>query len=170
MKDEKPKQNKYSRSASPRQDSSSARPAAGKAPRSREKGAEKTSQRPIQQSNSYLDEVKNDLMAFFQINDEQTFTQEQVLDHFDVGDRKMKLIMHGLIGELSDEGSLIRNADGSYRANKSANTLEGVVDHVNSRFAFVIPSTESGIRGDRDDDIWVATEDLNGAVDGDRVK
>ncbi|GAB3756928.1 ribonuclease R [Spirosoma pomorum] len=165
MKNEKPKQNKYNRSASP-----SSRSAAGKAPRSREKGAEKVGQRPIKQANSFLDEVKNDLIAFFQINDDQTFTQDQILEHFDVGDRKMKLIMHGLIGELTDEGSLIRNENGSYRANADGNTIEGVVDHVNSRFAFVIPATATGIRGDRDNDIWVATEDLNGAVDGDRVK
>ncbi|QKZ11281.1 ribonuclease R [Spirosoma sp. KUDC1026] len=165
MKNEKPKNNKYNRSAAP-----SSRPGAAKAARSREKGAEKAGQRPIKQANSFLDEVKDDLIAFFQINDEQTFTQDQVLDHFDVGDRKMKLIMHGLIGELSDEGAIIRNDDGSYRANKGANTIDGVVDHVNSRFAFVIPDTATGIRGDRDDDIWVSTDDLNGAVDGDRVK
>ena len=59
--------------------------------------------------------------------------------------------------------------NGSYRADADANLTEGVVDHVNSRFAFVVPATANGIRGDRDDDIWVSTEDLNGAVDGDRV-
>ena len=109
-------------------------------------------------------------MAFFQINDEQSFTQEQVLDHFGTSDRRMKLIMHGLIGELTDEGTLVRQPDGSYRADADANLVEGVVDHVNSRFAFVIPSTANGVRGDRDDDIWVSTDDLAGAVDGDRVR
>ena len=45
-------------------------------------------------------------MAFFQINDDQSFTQEQILDHFGTSDRRMKLIMHGLIGELTDEGGV----------------------------------------------------------------
>ncbi|UFH55706.1 ribonuclease R [Spirosoma sp. KNUC1025] len=117
-----------------------------------------------------MDELKNDLLAFFQINDEQSFTQEQILDHFGTSDRRMKLIMHGLIGELTDEGSIVRQSDGSYRADANANLVEGVVDHVNSRFAFVIPGTANGVRGDRDDDIWVSTEDLAGAVDGDRVR
>jgi ribonuclease R len=40
--------------------------------------------------------------------------------------------------------------------------IVGTVDHVNSRFAFVV------IGEDRPD-IWVKTEDLNGAVDGDQV-
>ena len=114
--------------------------------------------------------MKNDLMAFFQINDDQSFTQEQLLDHFGTSDRRMKLIMHGLIGELAEEGSIIRQPDGSYRTDANVNLIEGVVDHVNSRFAFVIPSTANGVRGDRDNDIWVSTDDLAGAVDGDRVR
>lgn len=159
MRNGKPKQNPYNR------------PGGSATSRPREKGVEKESKgRPIIQADSFLDELKNDIIAFFQINDEQSFTQEQVLDHFGTGDRKMKLMLHGLIGELTDEGQLIRQPDGSYRANEGANTIEGVVDHVNSRFAFVVPATANGVRGDRNDDIWVSTDDLAGAVDGDRVR
>ena len=114
--------------------------------------------------------MKNDLMAFFQINDGESFTQEQVMDHFDTGDRKTKLLLHGLLAELTNEGRLLRQSDNSYRADEAANLIEGVVDHVNSKFAFVVPATASGVRGERSDDVWVSTEDLNGAVDGDRVQ
>ena len=166
MRNEKPKQNKYNR-ATPGKSSTGQSNTA----RAREKGVEKSGKaRPIVQADSYLDELKNDLMAFFQINDQQSFTQEQVLEHFDTSDRRMKLIMHGLIGELTDEGMIVRLADGSYRADADANVIEGIVDHVNSRFAFVIPSTTNGARRDKADDIWVSTDDLAGAVDGDRVR
>ena len=172
MKNGKPKQNKYNR---PGEGRPAERAKTGtRSPtttRSREKGAEKSAKaKPIQQTDSFLDELKNDLIAFFQVNNDQSFTQEQVLDHFGTGDRRMKLLMHGLIGELTDEGALVRQPDGSYRADADANLVEGVVDHVNSRFAFVIPSTTDGKRGDRDDDVWVSTDDLAGAVDGDRVQ
>jgi ribonuclease R len=196
MKNGKPKQNKYSRPGEAKSGeaksgeaksgetrsgetrsggskAASGRTSDGQAhsARPREKGLERASKsRPIQQADTFLDELKNDLMAFFQINDEQSFTTEQVLDHFDTNDRRMKLIMQGLISELAEEGTLVRQADGSYRADANANLIEGVVDHVNSRFAFVIPNTASGVRGDRDDDIWVSTDDLAGAVDGDRVR
>jgi ribonuclease R len=173
MKNGKPKQDKYSRSASGRPAGNKpATASAAATTRPREKGAAKQNRtmRPIQQTDSFLDEMKNDLMAFFQINDSESYTQEQVLDHFNTGDRKTRLILHGLIHELTDEGSLIRQPDGSYRADEAANLLEGVVDHVNSKFAFVVPTTASGIRGERSDDIWVSTDDLNGAVDGDRVR
>ena len=181
MRNEKPKQNKYSKSGETKSTSgrsTSGKSSAGQAhtTRPREKGVEKSAKerpgqvRSIQQTDSFLDELKNDLMAFFQINDEQSFTQEQILDHFGTSDRRMKLIMHGLIGELTEEGTLVRQPDGSYRADADANLVEGVVDHVNSRFAFVIPTTANGIRGDRNNDIWVSTDDLAGAVDGDRVR
>ncbi|MCK8491663.1 ribonuclease R [Spirosoma sp. RP8] len=165
MRNGKPKQNKYTKTSAAK--STTSRP--------RERGSDKQNKssggvKAIHQADSYLDELKNDLMAFFQINDEQSFTQEQVLEHFDVYDRKMKLIVHGLMGELTDEGSLIRQPDGSYRADEDANLIEGVVDHVNSRFAFVVPTSPIGGRADRNDDIWVSTEDLAGAVDGDRVR
>ncbi|GAB3891500.1 ribonuclease R [Spirosoma agri] len=172
MKNEKPKQNKYSKPDGAR--SGKSRPTTGSSTpsRSREKGLDKQSgkARPIIQADSYLDELKNDLMAFFQINDKESFTQEQVLEHFDVFDRKMKLLVHGLLGELTDEGTLVRHPDGSYQSDEDANLTEGVVDHVNSRFAFVIPTSLTGTRGDRNDDIWVSTEDLAGAVDGDKVR
>ncbi|MCX6213243.1 ribonuclease R [Spirosoma sp.] len=168
MRNGKPKQTKYTKDAASQpagRQSHTARP--------REKGVEKSGKnhvRPIQQADSFLDEMKNDIMAFFQINDEQSFTQEQVLEHFDTSDRRMKLIMHGLIGELTDEGTIVRQPDGTYRADADANIVEGVVDHVNSRFAFVIPDTAAGTARDRDDDVWVSSDDLAGAVDGDRVR
>ncbi len=168
MRNGKPKQDKYAKAA-PGQPATRQ----SQATRPREKGAEKSGKiqsRPIQQTDSFLDELKNDIMAFFQINDEKSFTQDQVLEHFDTSDRRMKLFMHGLIGELTDEGTIVRQSDGSCRADADANLIEGVVDHVNSRFAFVIPDTASGIRRDKDDDIWVSTDDLAGAVDGDRVR
>ena len=171
MRNGKPKQDKYARSEGGK--AASARPSTGHSntARPREKGVDKTvKSRPIQQTDAFLDELKNDLMAYFQINDDQSFTQEQILDHFGIGDRRMKLIMHGLIGELAEEGTIKRLPDNSYQADADANLTEGVVDHVNSRFAFVIPATADGSRGDRDNDIWVSTDDLAGAVDGDRVR
>ncbi len=120
---------------------------------------------PVIKADSFLDELKGDVAAYFEINSNEAFTQRQVLDHFDVADRKLQLMMHGLIGELADEGRLTRLSDGSYQANADAGVLEGVVDHVNAKFAFVAIGS-----GTRDTDIWVPTEDLGGAVDGDKVK
>lgn len=131
----------------------------------REAGAERRGKGgPIIKADSFLDELKGDVAAYFEINSDEAFTQRQVLDHFDVADRKLQLMIHGLIGELTDEGRLTRLPDGSYQANADSGVLEGVVDHVNAKFAFVVTAG-----GSRDADIWVPTDDLGGAVDGDRV-
>lgn len=116
-------------------------------------------------ADSFLDELKGDVAAFFEINSEDAYSQREVLDHFDVADRKLQLMLQGLIGELTDEGRITRLVDGRYQANASAGQLEGVVDHVNAKFAFVVTPG-----GDRDTDIWVATEDLATALDGDTVQ
>lgn len=132
----------------------------------REAGAERRGKGgPMIKADSFLDELKGDVAAYFEINSNESFTQRQVLDHFEVADRKLQLMMHGLIGELTEEGRLTRLPDGSYQANADAGVLEGVVDHVNAKFAFVSIGS-----GSRDTDIWVPTEDLGGAVDGDKVK
>ena len=121
--------------------------------------------RPVPLADSFLDEMKNDIAAFFEINSKDSFSQNDVLDNFDIVDRKTKFIAHGLLGELADEGQLTCHPDGTYQFNETDRTTEGTVDHVNPRFAFV--STGSG---DRDNDIYVSTDDLNGAIDGDKVK
>ena len=174
MRNGKPKQNKYSQPAGTtsragKPGSSQSGPA-----RPREKGLEKQNkgnqQASRQSALTFMDELKHDLTEFFRVNNDQAFTQEQVLEHFDTHDRRLKLMMHGLMGELTDEGKLIRQPDGSYRADADASLVEGVVDHVNARFAFVIPESPTGGRGDRDEDIYVSTDDLKGATDGDRVR
>ena len=133
------------------------------------KQGQTTENRP-KQAGDFLDELKNDLAAFLQINNHESFSQDEIFAHFDVSDRRMGLIMRGLLAELTEEAVLTRQTDGAYHANEAINTIEGVVDHVNQKFAFVIPTTANGVRGDRENDIWVATEDLAGAVDGDRVR
>ncbi len=184
MKNQKPKPNKYSKSTSgtatngrtstPKStvsDRGPARPKPAKAAstRPREQGIDKPI-RPVPQNDTYLDELKADLLAFLQVNDKQTFPQEDILEHFGIWDRRTTFLMRGLLDELTEDGSISQQADKSYRAEANVNAIEGVVDHVNARFAFVIPVSPLGTRGDRNDDIWVATDDLNGAVDGDRVQ
>jgi len=178
MRSKKPKQNDSTRpSATPIAGAvrpSIARAASGRA---REQG---TPDRRIKEprlgnTDSFIDELKADIAAFFEINTgpshrESSYAQQQVMDHFGVGDRKMKLIIHGLVGELTDEGRLLRLADGTYQANDDVATTTGTVEHVNEKFAYVIPDRVIGVARDRDDDIWVSADDMGGAIDGDKVR
>jgi ribonuclease R len=68
------------------------------------------------------------------------------------------------LDELLEQERIKQLANGNYASNRRSQTLEGIVDHVSSRFAYIKVGTES------DKDIYVKGTDLNGAVDGDLVK
>jgi ribonuclease R len=170
MRSKKPKQNEYTRPpATP--SAGAVRPSIARAAsgRAREQGVRGKEPR-LGNTDSFIDELKADIAAFFEINAESSFAQQQVMDHFGVDDRKMKLIVHGLVGELTDEGRLSRLADGTYQTNDEATTTLGTVEHVNEKFAYVVPDRKLGVARDKDDDVWVSADDMGGAIDGDKVR
>ncbi|MCF2445105.1 ribonuclease R [Dyadobacter sp. CY345] len=116
---------------------------------------------------SYIDSLKADIAAFFDLNSEHSFRPFDVHAHFGVEDRKVRALFNEILHELQESGQIRSNVDGTFTAapNKPQADpgLVGRVDRVNKGFAFVI------IEG-RPDDIYVETELLNGAWDGDIVK
>jgi ribonuclease R len=67
-----------------------------------------------------------------------------------------------IIHQLEDKEQLRQLANGDYTSNKKLKELTGIVDHVNSRFAYVRI-------GEDQQDIYVKTRDLASAIDGDTV-
>ncbi|WP_025764006.1 ribonuclease R [Dyadobacter tibetensis] len=115
---------------------------------------------------STVDELKADIAAFFDLNADHTFRPYDVHDHFGVSDRKVRQLFNEILHELEEEKRIQVLPDGSYRANMEKpheNTLTGRVDRVNKSFAFVV------VEG-RDDDIYVESELLANAWDGDIVE
>jgi ribonuclease R len=69
------------------------------------------------------------------------------------------------LDEQVENGKLKQLSNGNYVASlTSGGDLQGVVDHISSRFAYIKIGTAE------DKDIYVKGSDLNGAVDGDTVK
>lgn len=113
---------------------------------------------------SYIDNLKADIAAFFDLNSEHTFRPFDVHDHFGVQDKKVRQLFNEIIHELEESGRLVHQ-NGGYTAGALKEVKKGLtgrVDRVNKSFAFVI------IEG-REDDIYIETEMLNGAWDGDIV-
>ncbi len=114
---------------------------------------------------SYIENLKADIAAFFDLNSEHSFRPFDIHDHFGVQDKKVRQLFNEIIHELEEAGRLVYHSNGSYSAgpNKIVKSgFTGRVDRVNKGFAFVI------IDG-RDDDIYVEVDLLNGAWDGDTV-
>ncbi len=112
---------------------------------------------------SFLDELKADLAAFFEINDHESFTAAEIFRHFDADERKLQILFGELLNDLVAEKRVMLRADGTYKFEASANEVIGRVDHVNKKFAFIVAE---GI----DKDLKIETSDLNGAIDGDTVR
>ncbi len=107
--------------------------------------------------------IQEDLLSFFELNDFRTYSMNQVYKAFAVRDRKTKEIFSDVIEYLVKENRLDRLGDGSFQYLKQANQVVGKLDHVNQRFGFIV-----GEAGEQD--VWVASKDLNDAQDGDTVR
>ncbi len=131
----------------------------------REHKDKKSSSKPAHTLLSFVDGLKADVAAFFEINHTTPFRPQDVQDHFGAVDKKLRHLVNEIVHELHEEGKLQRNSDGTYGA--TATTAEtglvGRVDHVNKNFAFI------AVEG-QDDDVYIETESLKGAMDGDTVR
>lgn len=68
-----------------------------------------------------------------------------------------------IIYDLEEAEQIKQLSQGNYTSNRKGDTITGIVDHVSSRFAYVL------IGEDRPD-VYVRAEDLKSAFDGDTVK
>ena len=67
-----------------------------------------------------------------------------------------------VVSRLAKENRIKVTENGSYRSNKKAEMVAGKVDHVSSKFAYILMSDE--------EDIFVRSRDLKGAMHGDLVE
>jgi ribonuclease R len=70
-----------------------------------------------------------------------------------------------VLSALEKEGKIAKVGGGNYKSVKEPEYLIGRVDHVNQRFAYIIPQEET-----EDQDVYVKTQDLKNAMDGDIVR
>lgn len=118
----------------------------------------------LSKEDRFRNRLKEEIFGFFDVNYEQAFSENDLYKHFGVRDHNARDLFSSLLKELAYEGRLTKLPDGTYQAENEIKTLTGRVEHVNSRFAFVVRDDAAG------DDIYVDTRDLNDAVDGDLVQ
>ena len=112
---------------------------------------------------TFRDRIKEEILEFFRLNEDTAWSLNQVHKAFAVRDRSTKTLYGELLEELHKNKKIIRQQNGSYIVDTVTEFVVGRIDHVNARFAFVVVE-------DREDDIWINTRELNGAIDGDTVK
>lgn len=119
---------------------------------------------------SFLDEFKSEISAFFEINNEESFNLAQLYEHFDADDPKLRQILNSIVEELVEEEYVKLTETGLYSANRTANVLIGKVEHVNKNYAFVVLDATANKSKAENTDVWIDSDDLRGAIDGDTVR
>lgn len=126
------------------------------------KKRKKKSDKP-QQNPSNVKRIKDQVRGVFAHNVGERFSHRQLIQKLGLRDKKSKELLKDILFGMEAKGSLAKAPDGRFVSAVEAETIEGRVDHVNSRFAYVI-SEQS------EDDVWVKTDDLKFAIDKDIVK
>lgn len=107
--------------------------------------------------------LRDKIRTLFGKNPTKDFSIRQVIKYINVRDKKSKEMAKGILFEMDRAGKLRTIRNGNFMLAKEPDTYIGKVDHVNPKFAYIVSP-------DKEDDVWVRTDDLNGAVDGDFVK
>ncbi len=108
-------------------------------------------------------ELKEEALHFMDANLSKAYSARQVARRLGLTDNRAKAQMQGILETLEREGKVRQVFRNKYQSTTEPVTLEGRVDYVNPRFAFIVCE---GLEYD----IKVQAEDLMEALDGDLVK
>ncbi len=102
------------------------------------------------------------LVSFFEDSPGASFQFKQLVREIGPKNKAENKEIFALLDALEESGKIRQLPDGSYTSTKAVETLQGVVDHVNPRFAYINTGAEN--------DIYVRTQDLATALHGDSVR
>ncbi len=108
-------------------------------------------------------QLKDRLRGVFAHHLGERFSYRQLIKKLGLRDKKSKEALKDILFSMESKGNIDKAPDGRFISAIEAPEVTGRVDHVNSRFAYII-SPES------EEDIWVKSDDLKFAVDQDTVK
>lgn len=96
----------------------------------------------------------------------EEFNASQIIKRLEIRDALNKGGVEPVLFKLVDLGSISRTPRNYYSSNQDPAFIEGIVDYVNPRFAFIKPLDPAQAT----EDILVKEADLKQAIDGDKVR
>ncbi|WP_144602869.1 ribonuclease R [Algoriphagus algorifonticola] len=106
------------------------------------------------------------ILQFLDANYGQEFNAKQIIKKLDIRDSLTKGGVEPVLHKLVENGSVSKSPRNYFSSTQDPDFIEGTVDFVNPRFAFVIPDNPEKVDGD----ILIKEADLKQALDGDRVR
>lgn len=125
-------------------------------------GRKRKKKQPKKATKARITNIKDDLRDIFVHNPDEAFSFKQIIKMLGVRDAKSKDALKDLLFSMENKEKIRRNRDGRWVNAVVPKAYEGIVDHVNPKFAYIMVD-------ELEEDIWVKTDDLRFAVDGDRV-
>lgn len=105
-------------------------------------------------------------LNFFDNHFGEEYSEKRLIKKLEIRDTFSKNNISQVLQELVAAGSLSKNPRNEYSSTKDPEFVQGRVDYVNSRFAYIIPENQQK----SDEDILVKESDLKNALDGDKVR
>ena len=129
---------------------------------SRKKRKTKLGNRSKSQEPTHVKKIKSSLFEIFSVNDGNSYGYRDLIRKLQLRDKKSKDYLKNHLFSLEAKEKIRRLSDGRFVSNTESEYLQGTVDHVNPKFAYIVTP-------DQEEDIWVKTSDLNFAIHGDLV-
>lgn len=118
-------------------------------------------QPPVQNTGLRYDH--EDILEFLDQNARHSYTFKQLARQLSITTKNEKVELALVLEQLANNGGIVLLADGTFQSIKGQRIIQGTVDYVNARFAWIkCPDVE--------EDIKVAADHLNWAQDGDSVR
>ncbi|HMQ00752.1 MAG TPA: VacB/RNase II family 3'-5' exoribonuclease, partial [Cyclobacteriaceae bacterium] len=107
--------------------------------------------------------LKTSIIRLLEQHQGQAFSVKQIARKLGLKQKAQLKELTFELYELAEADKIQQLSNGDYKTSRAAQTITGTVDHVNPRFAYIIPA-------EGDEDIYVKTLNLKSAVDGDTVE
>ncbi|HTH58385.1 MAG TPA: ribonuclease R [Cyclobacteriaceae bacterium] len=127
---------------------------------SKKKFQEKKSKKEKEQKGS----IHRAVVKFLNENAGKAFDFKQIAKNVGAKNKLANREIFETLDSLIEDGRIRKLANGTFASSKKSESIIGVVDHVNPRFAYVV----TGIEGKKD--IYIKTRDLSTAMHGDKVE
>ncbi|AGA76946.1 ribonuclease R [Echinicola vietnamensis] len=96
----------------------------------------------------------------------EEYSLKQIIRKLNIRDKITKGSVEPVLHKLVAAGSVSKNPRNHFSSTKTPDFIEGTVDFVNPRFAFIVPDK----KGEGEEDILVKARDLKNALDDDKVR
>ncbi|NOT75083.1 MAG: ribonuclease R [Cyclobacteriaceae bacterium] len=106
--------------------------------------------------------LRQAILSFFDESPGASYTFKELARQIGPKNKAANKDLFTVLEQLESSGKILQLPDGSFGSAKKAETLEGIVDHVNQRFAYVNTGGET--------DVYVRDRDMGGALHGDTVR